>query len=472
MKNLLTLALLLTVLGCQTHMPADIAIQNINVIDVQNGEVIENQTVVIRNQRISEIHGADSEVDTARLIDGTGKYLIPGLWDMHVHFRGGEELIEENRNLLPLYIANGITTVRDGGGDITPSVLEWINQIDRGELTGPTIFTSGPKLDGPNPRWGGSIEIESAEQIPAAIDSLESLGVDYVKIYDSTLSGDLFMAIVEEADRRGLPVTGHMPFELIFEETVKQGLSATEHIFYAFKGSSSEEEEITREMMERQGTDNPMGFREMLVRLMESQDEEHSADLYQAMVEYETGIIPTLHIMDVLANLKNRDHSSDEYLDYIGPGIQETYQGRLRAALNAPDDQLNIYDLPGYGNVVTAMANQGVRIYAGSDAGPYNTFVYPGISLHRELQLLVDAGLTPAQALQAATYHPPHFFDLQDSYGRVSEGYAADLLLLDANPLENISHTERIHMVIVNGHKVYEKSGLVRMLEELRELYE
>lgn len=472
MKNLFTFALLLMVIGCQSHAPADLAIQNITIIDVQSGEIIENQTVIIRDQRIAEIHNNSSGVDAVRVIDGSGKYLIPGLWDMHVHFRGGEELIDENRNLLPLYIANGITTIRDGGGDITPSVLEWAGQIERGERVGPTIFTSGPKLDGPNPRWGGSLEIESAHQIPAAIDSLEQLGVDYVKIYDSTLSGKLFMAIIKEAERRGLPVTGHMPFELIFKETVESGLSATEHIFYAFKGSSSEEESITREMRERRGTDNPMGFREMLVRLMETQDEEYASNLYRAMTEQGTGIIPTLHIMDVLANLKSRDHGDDEYLNYIGPGIQETYQGRLRAALNAPDGQVNIYDLPGYNDVVTAMANHGVRLYAGSDAGPYNTFVYPGISLHKELQQLVDAGLSPVQALQAATLHPPHFFGLQDSYGRVAEGFATDLLLLDANPLEHISHTERIYKVILNGETVYDKTDLEQMLEGLREIYD
>jgi len=463
MKQILSL-LLIFLVSCQVQT-SDIAIQNVNVVDVESGEIVENQSVLIRDGIIANIKPYDSGLEAEMVIDGTGKYLIPGLWDMHVHFRGGEELIKENKNLLPLYIVNGITTVRDGGGNITPSVLEWRSQIEAGELLGPKIFTSGPKIDGSDARWDGSIAIDRADQIPAALDSLDSLGVDYVKIYDSTLPYELFLPIVEQASERGYPVTGHMPFEVMFSESIEKGLSATEHIFYAFKGHSAKEGEITQELIDRRGSDNPMGFLEVLQRVTDSQDDETAQALYQTMIEHGNGIIPTLHIMDVLANLKVRNHADDEYLDYIGPGIRETYEGRYQAALNAPDDQPNIYDLPEYRPLVTEMMSNGVRIYAGSDAGPYNTFVYPGISLHKELEIFVESGFTPAEALRTATINPPAFFDLQEKYGQVIEGFTADLLLLDANPLTDISNTQQIYRVIINGELVYDRDELDGMLK-------
>lgn len=469
MKHILSILILFFV-SCQLQT-ADMVIQNVHVVDVESGEVVENQSVFIRDGIIADIKPYDSEVDAERVINGTGKYLVPGLWDMHVHFRGGEELIDENKKLLPLYIANGITTVRDGGGDITPSVLEWREQVESRDLVGPKIFTSGPKLDGPDARWAGSIPIENVDEIPAALDSLEGLGVDYVKIYDSTLSGHLFLTVVEQASERGFPVTGHMPFEVIFSESVEKGLSATEHIFYALKGHSSEEHEITQELIERSGSENPMGFLEVLQHVTDSQDDETAQALYQTMIEHETGLIPTLHIMDVLANLKVRNHAEDEYLDYIGPGIRETYEGRYQAALRAPDDRPNIYDLPEYRPLVTEMMSNGVRIYAGSDAGPFNTFVYPGISLHKELEIFVEAGFTPAEALRTATINPPYFFELQDKYGQVKEGFTADLLLLDSNPLDDIGNTQQINRVIINGESIYNEDDLAEMLDELREMY-
>jgi len=460
------------VISCQSKPVHDIVIHNIDIVDTVSGELLENRTVTIRDGAITGIEDGSREFTGERVIEGTGKYLVPGLWDMHVHFRGGEELIEENRDLLPLYIANGVTTVRDAGGDITPAIQEWAKQIEAGEMAGPRIFTPGPKLDGPNASWDGSIPVQSDDDIISALDSLEAIGADYVKIYDSTLNPDLFLPIIDEAVKRGMPVTGHMPFEVIFSDAVEHGLSATEHIFYAFKGQSPEEEAIRDESLERRGSDRPLSMGMMLARLSETQEAGHAAKLHQLMIENGTGIIPTLHIMDVLANLKQRDHSNDEYLSYIGPGIEETYQGRLQAALRAPGNRPSIYAMPGFGSTVTNMMRNGVTVYAGSDAGPFNTFVYPGLSLHSELEQFVKNGFTPAEALRTATVNPPSFFGLEKQYGQVSVGFTADLVLLDENPLEDITHARRIHMVIQNGMQIYSKEDLTGMLEKLREKYE
>ncbi|MEX0905363.1 MAG: amidohydrolase family protein [Balneolaceae bacterium] len=457
---------------------AEIIIEDVNIVNIDGNDIQENQNVIIKEGRIDQIVSSSARFlsrsnSETTVIDGKDKYLLPGFWDNHVHFRGGEDLIEENKNLLPLFIVNGVTTVRDAGGDITPAILEWKNQIEAGELPGPDIFTSGPKLDGPEPGWAGSIELLSADEVPAALDSLEKLGVDYVKIYDSSITGDIFLAIVDEAEKRELPVSGHMPYSILFNETVERGLDATEHLYYVLKGSSSEEEEITEEIMRRQDTDNPLGFWTALDSVLETFDEEAARNTYRNMARHHTAAMPTLRIGGILSNLKNTDHSGDEYLNYIGPGIIETYNGRLQSALRASDEATeNRLELQQkFISMVPEMHDAGVAILAGSDSGPYNTYVYPGISLHEELEALVDAGLSPAEALQTSAQNGAGFFGLESLYGKAEPGFIADLVLLDENPLDNIQNTRLIHAVILNGHQIYQREQLDHMLDGLEKLY-
>ncbi len=455
LRMIYRIAILLSVLfftiSCTSQNMADVIIADTNIVDVETGEIAEGQTIEIRDGKIAEIHNSEVEINAENRIDGSGKYVIPGLWDMHVHFRGGDTLVAENKDLLDLFIANGVTTVRDAGGDITPAILEWKQQIEKGELLGPKIFTSGPKLDGPDPSWAGSIELSSVDQIPAAFDSLESLNVDYVKLYDSSIPADVYLAAVKEAEKRGLKVTGHMPFTVDFNEAVEAGLDATEHMYYVLKGSSSQEEKITEAV--RQGE---YSFWAALTEVIETYDEQTAQKTYEQMAKSGTAIVPTLHIGKVLADLNEEDHSEDKYLNYIGEGIQETYQGRLQAAKSRSEEATqrrhNLRKL--FLEMIPEMHNAGVNILAGSDSGPYNSFVYPGKSLHKELQELVAAGLTPLEALQTSIINGPEFFGVSDDYGKVQKNYMADLLLLNSNPLDDIENTEDIHAVIVEGEQV------------------
>jgi imidazolonepropionase-like amidohydrolase len=159
-------------------------ITNANIVDVIDGKILKNKLLAISNDTIKDIADAKMvhKYQAEQYIDATGKFILPGLWDMHVHFRGGDTLIEANKALLPLYLVYGITTVRDAGGDITPAIMQWREQIQAGTLAGPKIFTSGPKIDGPEPSWSGSIEVETPEQVRNALDSLQKIKVDYVKI--------------------------------------------------------------------------------------------------------------------------------------------------------------------------------------------------------------------------------------------------------------------------------------------------
>lgn len=455
-KIFAAVAAVLVMSACSFNDPADVMVLNAHIVDTETGDIHENRTIEIRDGSITRIHEEPPDFTARDTVRASGKYVIPGLWDMHVHFRGGEELIRENQDLLDLFIDHGVTTVRDAGGDITPAILDWKKEIEVGEIVGPRIFTSGPKLDGPDPTWDGSIELESTEEIPAAFDSLESLGADYVKLYDSTIPPDVFLAAIREAEKRDLPVTGHMPFTVNFNEAADAGLDATEHMYYVLKGASAEEEEITRAVR-----DGEYGFWPALTEVIETYNEETAQETYEQMAEEGTAVVPTLHIGRVLAYLNEEDHSDDAFLNQIGPGIQQTYEGRLQSARNQSEEEIqrrrNLRER--FMNMIPQLQEAGVPILAGSDSGPYNSFVYPGISLHEELKELVDAGLSPLEALQTSVRNGPAFFDVSDRYGKVEPNYAADLVILDNNPLEDIENTQGINAVISRGKIAIQNSS-------------
>lgn len=448
--------------------PADLLVTNVSVVDVAEGTVLHGRTVTIRDGRITGIDAAGATAARAeRVLDGTGKYLIPGLWDMHVHFRGGEELVGANRALLPLYVANGVTTVRDAGGDLTAHLLEWRREIEAGRMVGPRILTSGPKLDGPSGGWDGSIRLSSPDQVPAALDSLQALGVDYVKIYDGTTSRDVYLAILEEAKRRELIVTGHMPYSVRFHEAVAGGLDATEHLYYPFKGAAANEDSVTAAILDRQGTERPLGFWAALSLLMPRYDPALARRTFRQMAEAGTAVVPTLHIGSVLARVDDTGHSGDPELRYIDPALEATYAGRVRSARRAsPEARAERRELQRmFVAMVPRMHEAGVVVLAGSDAGASNSYVYPGFSLHAELEELVAAGLTPADALRAATLRAAEFMRLGGEFGQVRAGYRADLVLLDASPLDDIRITRKIAAVILAGERVLERAELKAMLE-------
>lgn len=448
------MAAILLMTACSLNNPADLMVLDAKIVDMETGDIHENKTIEIRDDSITRIHENEIDFSARDTIRANGKYVIPGLWDMHVHFRGGQELIDENKDLLEIFVAHGVTTVRDAGGDITSAILDWKKEIEIGETTGPRIFTSGPKLDGSDATWDGSMELESTDEIPAAFDSLESLGVDYVKLYDSTIPADVYLAAIEEAEKRELPVTGHMPFTVDFNEAADAGLDATEHMYYVLKGASAEEEEITEAVQNEE-----YSFWPALTEVIETYDEQVAQDTYAQMAEERTAVVPTLHIGRVLAYLNEEDHSEDAFLNHIGPGIQETYEGRLEAAQNqseeATERRRNLEQI--FTDMIPDLHEADVPILAGSDSGPYNSFVYPGISLHEELEDLVEAGLSPLEALQTSVRNGPAFFDLSDRYGKVESNYAADLVILNSNPLDEIENTQDIHVVIARGELSMQK---------------
>ncbi len=221
------LSIILILFNCEEGKVAtyDIAILNGNVINVASGNITK-QDVFIKNNRIVKIidQGQLTNYQSVETIDATRKYLLPGFWDNHVHFRGGDSLIEANKAFLKLFIMNGITTVRDAGGDLTHSVMKWNKEIQNGELLGPNIFTSGPKIDGPNATWAGSLVVNNFDDVSKALDSLQKLKTDFVKIYDSRISKENYLETLKQGAERGLITSGHMPFTVELKENIDAGI--------------------------------------------------------------------------------------------------------------------------------------------------------------------------------------------------------------------------------------------------------
>ena len=448
----------------------DVVINHVAVVDVLTGQVLPNRVVAISKGKIVEVAVADKDSYAAKqYVNGNGRYLIPGLWDMHVHFRGGDSLAAANKKSLTLFLAHGVTTVRDAGGDLTASIFQWRQEMEAGQLAGPRIFTSGPKIDGPKAYWPGSLEVETPAQIKRALDSLQRLRVDYVKIYDSKISGPAYLNTLTLAQRRGLKTTGHMPYSLKLEDAVRRGLDATEHLYYVFKACSGKEDSLTALVRNSLATPKPLGLFAVLPAVYDTYSPAAAARIFALMAKRRTAAVPTLHIQKTLAELAGNDHAQDSLRAYIDPRIQATYARRLASArgqsaeARAFSQKLNIKFM----SLVPLMQAAGVPLLAGSDSGPFNSFIYPGASLQDELLLLVQAGLTPLQALQAATINGAKFMGVAGRTGSIAVGKDADLVLLTGNPLENIANIRQIDAVVSRG-KAYPAASLANLMRAIR----
>lgn len=435
-------------LSCTQEPNYDLSILDVKRIDIETAQ-IENVDIYINKDSVVLIQNADSKDLAAKeTVDAKGAYAIPGLWDNHFHFRGGESLLKDNEMFLEQLIDYGITSVRDAGGDLTPSIKRWQLDISKNERIGPTIFTSGPKIDGKNPTWQGSLEVESEDELDQALDSLEQLEVDFIKLYDSKLNGSLFLSALKKSTARGFKSSGHMPFSVTLNQALDAGINGVEHLYYILKGSSKDELEITKQF--QQGA---LGFWQAMPLLIDSYDNATAQSLFSKLKQQEVFVIPTLHVGNTLSYLNEIDHSNDEYLNLLSPSFKKTYKQRIKSALNSsPETRANRKNMNTlFGILTLRLYESGVKLMAGSDAGAYNSYVYPGPSLHKELESLVAVGLSPLEALKTSVINGPKWMGVEESYGAIANGKKADILLLKKNPLINITNTTSIQAVIKNG---------------------
>jgi hypothetical protein len=470
MKNILAVLafLCLSAPALAARLAADLIFRHAVIVDVEHSTLAADQAVVIRGGTLVDV-GADAGLAgkwrAPTSIDAAGRYLIPGLWDMHVHFGGGPELIEENRALMPLYIAHGITTVRDCSGDLSQEVLKWRGELEQKTLLGPQLFTSGAKLEGIHPVWKGTLEVGSQGDVDAALSRLTRDRVDFVKITDSTMDPNLFLYALTRVHGMGMRASGHIPLQLTVQQAVTAGISSIEHIDYAYQAGVKDEASIAADFAAGR-IDRAEAYR----RIDAGFDLSTARAAYTALAQRGVSVTPTLNGSRITAWLDLDDHAHDAYLAYIGPQLRKTYDWRIERANRASPAEIGFrhQHFEHLASILPLLQQAGVSIMAGTDAGFLNSFDYPGIGLHEELSLFVKSGLTPAQALIAATRAGPSWFGLLDQYGGISTGKVADLVLLDGNPIEDIAATRAIRAVVLHG-RLFDRPALEKLLKDTRD---
>jgi imidazolonepropionase-like amidohydrolase len=456
----LLLACIATISARHRPASAPILITHVTVINPGTNSVQRDTSVLIEGTRITSVSPSSSAAHPkdARLIDATDKFLIPGLWDMHVHsafgdwFPGGREII------LPLFIANGVTGVRDMGGDI-PVLFGWRKEIADGKIIGPGMVISGPMLDALLPdgklRFPSSIAITTPQSAIAAVDQLKAQGVDFIKV-QSVISHDAFLAAAAEAHKVGLPIVGHVPDRVRITEAIAAGQKSIEHLMGSFEGCSSVEDKF-------------IAGESDLKLLLSTQDKKKCDALIQQLAQSGVWQVPTLAWQRGGTFLDQRDLKHDPLNKYVPAYWREVTWKRFTAEMmpGLLHDPLELRKRYFAANLemVGAQHRAGVRFLAGTDTAP-GVYIMPGFSLHDELANFVEAGFTPMEALQTATSNPAKFLDKESSYGSVEAGKIADLVLLSANPLEDIQNTRKITAVIANG-RVFDRRDLDQILREV-----
>lgn len=441
--------------GCDAaesdRRPADLILTGVNVIDVETGQVAADRAIVVAGGDILDIRASDDiegfTAESVRAFDGA--FAVPGLWDMHIHLRGGEDLAAANAVMLSRFLPYGVTGVRDAAGSLPDTVLEWREEAERGERLAPHIYTGLLKIDGPDATWPGSIAVDSEDDIAPALDRLTADGADFIKIYNSTISDDLYMAALEAAEARGLLTAAHIPFTVPFSDVMTAGLDSVEHAMYIHKAASPRDGEIAASLKagEVAGRGGVFGA------LIDSFDEAHARDVFRRMAAQGMAVTPTLYIDHLLSYLDTITHSNDRELAHIPPAIVETYQGRVARAANRSPEQIAAAHARIKETIALAplLEEEGVLLMAGSDTGAYNSYVYPGDSLHQEMRMMAESGMTTLGVLQAATLNGPKWLGVDNRYGTLEPGKAADILLLNANPLDDIGNTRDMVGLVYRG---------------------
>ena len=458
LRNILFSFLLFSFLSAtaraQSPSPEDVLVlSDVNVVDVRAGTIHADQTVILEKNRIAWVGPSKSAKVSRRAatVNGKGLYLIPGLWDMHVHLDFGDWFPGSREIVLPMLVANGVTGVRDMGSELA-AVQNWRNEIEAGRLIGPRILTSGPMLDGPKPRFPSSIAITTPEDGRRAVEDLQRRGADFIK-FQSLIPRDAVFAIAEEAKKRQIPFEGHVPDATRASEMSNAGMKSFEHLIGILEGSSANEDEFLK-------------GNKTVTQLLKGYDPARMPALAALLAKNQTWQCPTL-VWERGGNLLDQTNFAADTRAKYAPAswkngawkrfTEEIKQGYATDTLEARKKFLEM-EL----DVVGKLHKAGVPFLAGTDTPP-GVYIFPGFSLHEELQRFVEAGFTPLEALQTATINPARFFSMESQVGTVEAGKLADLVLLSANPLENIGNTQKIAGVVANG-QYFRRAQLDKML--------
>jgi cytosine/adenosine deaminase-related metal-dependent hydrolase len=428
-----------------------VAITHVTVVDGTGAAPRSDQTVLVRGRRIADVGPAARVVVPAgaRVVAGRGKHLIPGLWDMHVH-----AFHEASANGLAL--AHGVTGMRDMG-DLLAPLEAWRRQVRTGALVGPRVVYAGAILDGDPPLPWRPFNVQVTDSAGAArtVDSLAARGVDFIKTY-STLDTAVLRHVVAAARRRGLTTSGHLPAGMTPAWGARAGLRTQEHLYGFLQAASARGRELGDSLRAiLRARPSPFAVYQAMDRqsaiLLDSFDPARAEAEYAALRAAGAAVVPTLAVLEYPSRLDDSAFVHDPALRGI-PAVMRaraTSVASVREAGRGRDAAFERRLFEAHLRTVRGLHRAGVTLLVGTDAP--NPFTAPGDAIHRELALFVRAGLTPMQAIEAATRVPARFLGMADSLGTVERGKLADLVLLDGDPLADIANTRRVHAVLADG---------------------
>jgi imidazolonepropionase-like amidohydrolase len=447
---------------------SQLAITHVTVIDATGRPPQPDQTVLIEAGHITRVGTAATikVPKTARTIDASGKFLLPGFWDMHVHLAGiNADPSWSQQVLLPLLLANGITGVRDMGGDLD-TLLSWQRDAESGALLAPHIVAAGPFLAASGKKTPEQYPVHNAAEARAAVDELKKRGANFIKII-SMPSRDAFFAVADESKKQNIPFVGHLPFEIGAIEASDAGMRSIEHFLYsAFALSfSSKEAELRPRLVQAEKNGDSTAWEQIAHEADATYSPEKAAALIETLKKNGTWVTPTLASLDITAHPENWK-TDEPLLAFVPPVLAKEWRDsidgtqRKQHAAWLGRQAANDWKLTG------ELHHAGVPLLVGSDS--LDPFVIPGDSFHHELAEFVRAGFTPMEALQAATRGAAQFLGRDKEFGTVEISHSADLVLLSANPVEDIANTRKVWAVIRNG-SYYDRNALDRLLAGAKE---
>lgn len=472
--------------ACGSPATITLVVDNATVIDPRSGEVLPSHSVFVDGDRIVGVEpsGRARSAVAPDTVDGTGRFVIPGLIDMHVHAARRVAAAAT----LDLLLANGVTGFRDmntvcwdpdaEGAFCTPQLRQLEQDIEAGARTAPR-----PLALGSTPVNGVSARANLPEGAPPFLapetgdDGVQlarwwaEFGIDFVKMYNS-VPREAYFAIMEEANRLGLEVSGHLPLGVSVVEASNAGQRTIEHardLPVACGGYTDEYRGIMARVVEREEGVRPPAATDRIRSTLAAFDEETCGTVFQTLVTNGTYLVPTHGTREMDYRASDSTYRNDERRRYIHPAQLERWDRDLNSTAEASPELVALfgefYDL---GLRLTAMAHAaGVKVMAGTDAN--DTMIFPGFGLHDELARFADVGIDPMDVLRTATTTPAEYFDRAADLGTVSSGALADLVILDADPLADIRNTQSIRAVVLGG-RVLDRSALDSLLQGVERL--